>query len=281
VLRRAARLCIVTAAALVVSRSRHPGQLCYSSAASGLPTPPGQTVSSTASAAVAARAARLGTPALALMAVGVQPVSAAFVNELPEATNYKEFKNSGLRPGNIGLDIRKLNRKGKTTAVPELKGCRNQENSCFSTLKENMIPGQKITWRLEPWRLPEGATQEQAIGDLATIIANYPPGQGGIDKGGFRIVEVKPDYIYAQFASVASLIDDVEFSPQKDGSVLVRSASRSPSDLLAPDGLFTAPDLGSNMLRLNYMAAELRKKGWTAPEITKEAYPFYFKVNGL
>lgn len=200
-----------------------------------------------------------------------------FDNELPEATNFDGIRNTGLRPGDIGLDIRKITRKGEMTAIPSVKTCRNQETNCFSTLVDKMVPGKKLTWLLEPWRLPEGMSTEDGLRGLIAVVKAYPPGQGDVDAGGFRIVEVTKNYLYAQFASVSGLIDDTEFAIEPTGQVQIRSASRSMSDAVV--GFMTEPDKGSNMQRLNYISAELRQQGWTAPEITRDKYEYYFKVN--
>merc|ERR1740139_1234536 len=65
-------------------------------------------------------------------------------------------------------------------------------------------------------------------------------------------------------------IDDVEFSVTQTQSgnkevVQVRSSSRIGN-----------LDLGVNAKRLNWISAELRAKGWTAPAITEAEYPDYF-----
>ena len=71
-----------------------------------------------------------------------------------------------------------------------------------------------------------------------------------------------------QFESLKfGFIDDVEFAVT-DSEVQVRSSSRDLGFL----------DLGVNGKRLNWISAELRAKGWTAPAITKEEYPDYFQL---
>ena len=103
------------------------------------------------------------------------------------------------------------------------------------------------------------------MGELLETIKAYPPGQNGIDKGGFSIITASADYLYVQFESLKwGFIDDVEFAVT-DGEVQVRSSSRL--------GFL---DLGVNAKRLNWISAELRAKGWTAPAITEEDYPEYF-----
>lgn len=63
-------------------------------------------------------------------------------------------------------------------------------------------------------------------------------------------------------------IDDVEFAVSKDGGeVQVRSSSR-----------IGYLDLGVNAKRLNWISAQLREKGWSAPKITEDDYPNYFSL---
>ena len=61
-------------------------------------------------------------------------------------------------------------------------------------------------------------------------------------------------------------IDDVEFAV-RDGLVEVRSGSR-----------VGQTDLGVNARRLNYIAEELRSKGWTIAEITPKTHRDYFEA---
>ncbi|CAK9107425.1 unnamed protein product, partial [Durusdinium trenchii] len=118
-----------------------------------------------------------------------------------------------------------------------------------------------------------------AIKQLQEFIENYPPGRvDGIDSGGCRLLQVQPQYLYAQFASFIGLISDVEFAIMENGSVQIRSALRS----MAPDALGTVqtpPDSLANAKRLNWLSERLRKVGWTAPEITEQTHPEYFEAN--
>jgi len=104
-------------------------------------------------------------------------------------------------------------------------------------------------------------------------IRAYPPGQGRIDKGGFKVITATDTYLYVQFESLKlGFIDDVEFaitSTDTTNSVQVRSSSRI--------GFL---DLGVNGKRLNWISNELRSnKGWiVAPKITEEEYPDYFPM---
>ena len=103
--------------------------------------------------------------------------------------------------------------------------------------------------------------------ELLEVIKAYPPYQARIDGGGFLVIAADAEYLYVQFESLKNgFIDDVEFAVHGD-KVQVRSSSRI--------GFL---DLGVNAKRLNYIAAQMRDRGWAAPSITKEAYPDYFAL---
>ena len=132
------------------------------------------------------------------------------------------------------------------------------EPHCFSTSGDE-------AHLLKLWRSGAGSN---AMGDLVETIKAYPPFQGRIDGGGFKIVTARADYLYVQFESLKKgFIDDVEFAVKGD-EVQVRSSSR-----------LGYLDLGVNAKRLNWISAQLRDKGWvSAPKITKEDYPEYFQL---
>merc|ERR1712108_18921 len=106
--------------------------------------------------------------------------------------------------------------------------------------------------------------------------SGYPPGQRGIDGGGFEVqrFDSGAGYLYAQFESLKKgYIDDVEFVVRGDGDgsaageVRVRSASRV--------GYL---DFGVNAKRLNKIAEDLvalAPARWTAPKISADAFPRY------
>lgn len=107
-----------------------------------------------------------------------------------------------------------------------------------------------------------GAWKGGTIRDVKKVVDTYEVGQGGIDGGGFRVVEYddegeKGQYLYAQFQSYkAGYVDDVEFwfNPEKK-KFDVRSASR-----------IGYSDLGVNAKRLEYIGGRLEKEfGWELP----------------
>lgn len=210
-------------------------------------------------AAMASAVATLGA------ALGLPGFGRAFENALPEIAQYPR-RTPGRQPDELGLKVRKLNRFDESLG-PVLKGCGYGPN-CFSTTGDPDDP--QITTLLTPWRAPAGVPPAEAFKQLEEVLRAYPPGQQNVDGGGFRILTAADGYIYAQFESLKKgRLDDVEFAVNKDGSVQVRSAGRT--------GL--KADYGSNARRLNYLSAQLRAKGWAAPEITKDTYPYYFSMN--
>ena len=137
------------------------------------------------------------------------------------------------------------------------------------------MPDWKIDNHLEsttnlmaPWEPP--VDDAKPFETLKTVVKDYPPGQGGIDGGGFAIIQETDSYLYCQFESLKKgFIDDVEFAMipanNNNNKVQVRSASRLG---------FT--DFGVNAVRLNYIAAQLRQKGWKIAEITPQTHRDYW-----
>ena len=125
---------------------------------------------------------------------------------------------------------------------------------------------------LAPWAPPAGASRADAWRAVVAAVEAYPPGQGGIDGGGFKIVEADAakGYLYAQFESLKNgYVDDLELAlVGPSGPLLVRSASRL--------GFL---DFGVNARRLNWIAARLRADGWKAPPIDAATWPDYFAQN--
>jgi len=191
----------------------------------------------------------------------------AFENALPEVTKFLQKRKSGVQPTDLGLKVRKLGKFAGMSDGPVLKECGYGPN-CFSTTGDEDDP--IITTLLKPWRVPSGKQPSEALAQLKDVISSYPPGQNGVDGGGFKIVQTTDRYIYAQFESLKKgKVDDVEFSVGKNGAVQVRASGRTG----------TKADFGSNAKRLNYFATRLEEKGWTAPQITKDTHAYYFKMN--
>ena len=116
-----------------------------------------------------------------------------------------------------------------------------------------------------------------ALIDLKKAVDSYPPGQSGIDAGGFKVISVRapntPDdvgYLYAQFESGSGYIDDLEFAAL-NGVVNVRTSSR-----------LGYADFGVNAKRYNYFAKKMGSyKGWTTTPLRKKDHLEYFDLNDL
>ena len=179
----------------------------------------------------------------------------AFDNAIPEMADYrKKARERGWStyPGTPPLPLG-VQGNGK------LAMC-GFEPHCFSTSGDD-------SHLLPLWRPKAGSN---VMGELLATIKAYPPFQARIDGGGFKIIATNADYLYVQFESLRKgFIDDVEFFVNKDNSVQVRSSSRL--------GFL---DLGVNAKRLNWISANLRGKGWSAPAIVEDDFPDYFqKIN--
>lgn len=212
-----------------------------------------------------------------LLWVPQEPANAfkGFPNALQEALDYP-IKATGLQPGEIGLEVRKISRKGQYSDEPLLARCKQEAvTSCFSTTPDTF--NKASVGLLTRWQIPAGLTPQNATVQLKEIISSYPVGQGDIDKGGFRFILVQPTYIYVQFASVKSRISDVELAVMENGSVQVRTESRAINDEFG--GMRRDRDKLSEAKRLNWITAKLREAGWTAPEITPSTHPRYFEGN--
>ena len=119
------------------------------------------------------------------------------------------------------------------------------------------------------WTPPSSMKKDDAVASLKSVITAYPQeGQDKADLGGWTIVEdnfssgsARVEYKsgignFAKFFNGGKpFIDDLILEIADNGTVEVRSSSRVGDS-----------DLGVNQKRLNYLVADLRKAGWTAPE---------------
>jgi uncharacterized protein (DUF1499 family) len=125
------------------------------------------------------------------------------------------------------------------------------------------------------WQWPEKLDQTQAFADLNEVLKSYPPGQNGVDGGGFSIQKVADGYIYVVYEALKNgYHDDVEFAyiaeQQVPQSIQVRSSSRV--------GYL---DYGVNAKRLNWIAKELRSRGWDAIGVDYKTHQGYVMENQL
>lgn len=118
------------------------------------------------------------------------------------------------------------------------------------------------------WTPPAGTSKADMAKTVKEVLSTYPQeGQADVDKGGWKIVEdfnggdsARVEFTsgignFAKFFNGGKpFIDDVVLE-LTDGGVEVRSSSRIGDS-----------DLGVNQKRLQFLAAALNGKGWTAPE---------------
>ena len=215
----------------------------------------------------------------------------AFENKI--STQYDDRpKRKGPPPKDLGVGIR-TDLLGGVEEYRGLKHCGTAPNCFVSTDNADDDPDHSIpswTWPKNYGTAAAAATanddisnntntngSQQAFEQLAATITKYPPGQGNIDGGGFKIISNDPQkgYIYTQFQSLKNgYIDDVEFAlidgVAASSSVQVRSSSR-----------IGYLDYGVNAKRLNYIAKELRAQGWDAPGVEYSSHQNYVIQNEL
>jgi uncharacterized protein (DUF1499 family) len=200
----------------------------------------------------------------------------AFDNKI--STKYDDRpKRRGPKPNDLGVSAR-------TNSVDEynddgymgLKGCNVAPNCFSSSLNVVEDPDHSI-----PSWTSNTASVENTFAQLKAVVEAYPPGQNGVDGGGFAIQSYDPKrgYLYVQFEALKNgYIDDVEFAvidapPRPEDQMLtvhVRSSSR-----------IGYLDYGVNAKRLNYLAAALRAKGWDSPGVDLKTHAFYAAENQL
>ena len=199
-----------------------------------------------------------------------QQASNAFENKISNKYDDKP-KVRGPQPKDNGIRDRfSISLESERTDYVGLKGCGAAPN-CFSSGiplnddAEHSIPA--FEW-------PSSMNQAEAMESLRSAVMKYPPGQQGVDGGGFDIKQYDPKsgYMYVQFEALKrGYIDDVEFAVLGgDRTVQVRSSSR-----------IGYLDLGVNGKRLNCLAKILRDNGWKAEGVDYETHPGYKLENGF
>lgn len=155
-----------------------------------------------------------------------------------------------------------------------LKHCGAAPNCFCSTDTLEDDPDHSIPAWVWPADLVD--SKEKAFEQLVEVINAYKPGQANVDGGGFKIItmDTKKGYVYTQFESLKNgYVDDLEFA-FVDGlgarAVQVRSSSR-----------LGYLDFGVNAKRLNYIAKEMRAKGWDAKGVDLDTHANYAIQNGL
>jgi len=184
-------------------------------------------------------------------------------------------KRRGPQPKDLGVKTRK-------DMIGEeyngLKSCGPAPNCFCSTDDIIDDPDHNIpAWK---WPSSFGDNKEMAFLQLEEAVKAYKPGQNNIDGGGFQIVSSNPEkgYLYAQFESLKNgYIDDFEFAwigvnDDKVNNQLVQVRSSSRVGYL---------DYGVNAKRINYIAKELREKGWDSKGVESSTHNGYVAENRI
>uniref|UniRef100_A0A7S0NUA3 Uncharacterized protein n=1 Tax=Calcidiscus leptoporus TaxID=127549 RepID=A0A7S0NUA3_9EUKA len=195
----------------------------------------------------------------------------AFENRLPPdeiELKYKAPRTAGPKPTDLGP------RQGNA-----LKPCLDGKPHCFSTSREelddndlyNADYGQTNEWLVRPFTYAKSLAE--AVDDVKGLITAYPPGQRGIDGGGFKVISetvtASSAYFYVQFESLRrGYVDDMEFA-LGDGVMNVRTSSR-----------LGYLDMGVNAKRFNFFAQRLSHiSGWNTALIVSKGHEEYFSLN--
>lgn len=221
-----------------------------------------------ASAEVVSRRAALSLAPLLLAAAPSWPVS-AFENRLPPdelELKYKTPRTAGPQPLDIG-----------PKSGGALKTCSDGKPHCFSSSKEvDEFDGGGLDegWLVDPFTFDKPLAE--AFDEVKAAIASYPPGQRGVDGGGFKLIKETADansaYAYVQFESLRKgFVDDVEFNLSSNGVCNVRTSSR-----------LGYLDLGVNAKRYSWFADRLGGlKGWKTTPLRSRGHEEYFAQNRL
>ena len=190
---------------------------------------PTATTPATSVDTLSTRRTALCRAAAALTTVGLTTRrAAAFDNRLPKdelELKYKTPRTPGPKPTDLG-----------PRAGGGLKSCTDGKPHCFSSTPEVFDDndlyqadyGTTEGWFVQPFRYDKPLAD--ALAELKDVLASYPPGQGGIDGGGFKLAAETTGsdaaYLYVLFESRRKgYVDDVEFSLAK-GVCNVRTSSR-------------------------------------------------------
>lgn len=194
--------------------------------------------------------------------------AAAFENSLPlpESKSAPLPRKPGPAPTDIGIQSAD---KGGT-----LKACVDTKPHCFSTASimdyDEFVydAGVGDPGYLKPWTFTK--SRAEAMTDVMNAIRSYPPGQSGIDGGGWKIIKETPDYVYVQYESLLKgFKDDVEFAILDDKVLSLRTSSR-----------IGRQDFLVNSKRVNYFANALSAAGgWQTMPISAETHPVYWSEN--
>ena len=178
---------------------------------------------------------------------------------------YKQPRTAGPKPTDLG------------PVGSGLRPCIDGKPHCFSSSKETFADSDLYDadgaseWLVAPFTFDKPLAE--ATADVKAAIASYPPGQRGVDGGGFRLTDERNDgkvsYVYVQFESRRKgFIDDMEFA-LSSGVCNVRTSSR-----------LGYLDAGVNAKRWNWFASTLGKQsGWKTAPLLSKGHEEYFSLN--
>lgn len=196
------------------------------------------------------------------------PPASAFDNSLPlpETKSAPLPRKPGPAPTDIGIQSVDM---GGT-----LKACVDTKPHCFSTA--SILEYDEFVYDagvgdpgfIQPWTFTK--SRAEAMQDVLAAINAYPPGQSGIDGGGWKILKQQPDYVYVQYESLLKgFKDDMEFAILSDGVLSMRTSSR-----------IGRQDYLVNAKRVNYYAAALSDAGgWKTVAVDATTHPIYWTEN--
>lgn len=175
-----------------------------------------------------------------------------------------------------------------------LKPCGPAPNCFCSTIPamendpDHMIPA---------WIWPSKMDISTAFAELYDTLQSYPPGQNGIDGGGYEIQVYDPTkgYIYVIYEAWKNgYYDDVEFAassgmmmtptppPTTTTSTITSTASVGARVVhVRSSSRIGYLDYGVNAKRLNWIAQVLRNKGWIAEGVDYSSHRGYVIENEL
>lgn len=225
----------------------------------------------------ASRRAALQSLAPVLLAALATPTTiqkaVAFENALPPdelALKYKTPKTPGPKPLDLG-----------PRAGNALKSCTDGKPHCFSSSPEvyedaDLFNAGELAegWLVPPFKFNKPLAE--AASDVRAAIAAYPPGQRGVDGGGFKVIKEQVTsegaYYYVQFESLRKgYIDDMEFALGPNGVCNTRTSSR-----------LGYLDYGVNAKRFQFFAERLgQTSGWTTVPLSSKGHEEYFAQNQI
>ena len=205
--------------------------------------------------------------AACLAALTTASPASAFENSLPlpPSSSAPLPRKPGPAPVDLGIQ--------KETGA--LKPCLDTKPHCFSTAKivdyDEFAYDQAVgdTGYIQPWTFSK--PRDEAMADVMRAVREYPPGQSGVDGGGWKIVREEPSYVYVQYESLLKgFKDDVEFAILgDDGALSMRSSSR-----------IGRQDYLVNAKRLNWYADRLgATAGWKTTPISEQTHAVYWREN--